>query len=201
MTPVVDRRRVVPVLVALLVLLATLVPVGLWWFASRSSASFADAEILDANHLGAATLDIQAGSDDAVFEAENLAPGDVVTGQLELQNVGELPLRFGVRARTGGGLLSAWLEFALWQTDQICRPTEPGELLADGVLLSSSDTALLRLDDRAIALAPGDAATVCLRATLPLEASNDVQGQRLVIDLVIDAEHDIAATEAEEASR
>ena len=187
------RRRYIAVIAALLALLAAGVPVGLWLVASQSSASFADAEVLESNHLGAATLDIEVGTDEAVFEAENLAPGDDVSGQLELTNAGSLPLLYGVRARTGGGLLASWLRFDLWVSDTICSPENDAPLLASGVALTSTDTTLAAVGEAELSLAPGESATVCLGANLPLEAPNDVQGRRLDVELVVDAVHDIEA--------
>jgi hypothetical protein len=193
MTELAPDRRLVSVIVALLALLATLVPLGIWWLASQSSASFADAEVLEANHLGAGTLDIEVGTTDTVLEAANMAPGDTISAQLEVANVGDLPLRYGVRARTGGGILTDWLSFRLWQSVEICSPDGLGEDLATDMFLSSADTTLVALDDGALPLEPGAGAMLCLSASLPLEAPNEVQGQRLVIDLVVDAEHDISA--------
>ena len=45
-------------------------------------------------------------------------------------------------------------------------------------------------------LAPGTQELLCLQATLPLDAPNLLQGASLTFDLVIDAEHDLEASEA-----
>jgi Camelysin metallo-endopeptidase len=187
------HRRVGAVVAALCVLLAAGLPLGLWFVASQSSASFADAEVLEANHLGAATLDIAVGTSGAVLRAANMAPGDVVSGQLELTNAGTLPLRFGITARTGGGILSQWLLFELWAEEALCLPGGASSPLVSNVRLSSTSTPLARLGDDGLTLAPGESAIWCLGAALPLTSPNEVQGQRLDVDLVIDAEHDIEA--------
>ncbi|MGB5757867.1 MAG: hypothetical protein WBM50_13205, partial [Acidimicrobiales bacterium] len=125
--------RVGPGAVAVLLFVAAAVialPLWLWWSASRSSAAFGDSEILDGNRLGAATLDVEVGRRTAAFLAENLAPGDRVSGQLELENVGTLPLRYQVGAVTDGGPLGDWLRFDVWTTTEVCRPGAAELLLA-----------------------------------------------------------------------
>lgn len=187
------QPHLVAIALAVLALLAAIVPVGLWWMASTSTASFADAEVLEANHLGAASLDIVVGSDSAVLVAGNLAPGDVVSGQLEVTNAGTLPLRYGIKARTGGGLLRDWLVFELWEGENLCRPGNPIAPVVSGVKLSSTDTTLVSVGEAGLMLGPDESAVLCLGASLPLAAPNDVQGQRLDVELIIDAEHDIEA--------
>ena len=191
-----DHRRLIAIAVLLLIVAST--PLWLWWRASRSTAAFADAEVLKSNRLGAATLDVEIGESTVTFEAVNLAPGDAVSAQLELENVGTLPLRFVVSGQSDGDLLADWLRFDMWRATDICRADDPGDLLVDDVALTPA-TALLLGDDALpattseSALAVGDSTIVCLGARLLLEAPNDVQGRRTEIDLIVDAVHDIEA--------
>lgn len=176
-------------------------PAWLWWSASRTSAAFSDAEVLENNHLGAATLDIEVGDRTAALRAENMAPGDAMSGQLALTNAGTLPLRYEIQAATDGGPLTDWLVFDLWATTEVCRPDEAGPLLATEVSLSRSPTVLVgptggtasAVPSSELALAPGAGATFCLRAQLPLDAPNEVQGQRLDLELLVLAYHDLEA--------
>lgn len=189
-------HRLAAAVAALLVLLAVSVPLVVWWVSDRSSATFADSEVLDANHLGAATLDLEVGNEIADFTAENLAPGDDVSGQLVLTNAGTLPLRYGGTAVSSGGVLAEWLRFELWPTTGICAPGQAGERIVDDLLLPTSPTTLLELSAGAGSrsfqlLLPGESATLCLGASLPLSAPNEVQGRRLEVTLTLVAEHAI----------
>ncbi len=117
-------------------------------------------------------------------------------------NVGTLPLRYQVGAVTDGGPLGDWLRFDVWTTTEVCRPGAAELLLASGVRLSAAPTVLVGAlpgvatdrasgSDEELRLAPGGAVIVCLGARLPLEAPNEIQGQRLDVELVIQAEHDL----------
>ncbi len=200
-----DGRRIRPGPFAVLLFVAAGVialPLWLWWSAGRTSAAFGDSEVLDNNRLGAATLDVEVGRRTAAFRAENLAPGDRASGQLELVNAGTLPLRFQIGAFTDGDPLARWLLFDVWTTTDICRPGAADPSLASGVTLSATPTVLAGIvtgaaidpaagPDGQLSLAPGDATIICLGAGLALEAPNDVQGRRLDVELVVEAEHDL----------
>ncbi len=187
-----------PNLIALAVLfvLVISIPVLLWWQAARSSAAFSDSEVLESNHLGAATLDLEIGEDTATFRAENMAPGDVVSGQLELVNAGSLPLRFAVTGTADGDPLAEWLRFTVWRSDATCRPDAAESPLATDITLTPSPTALVgdvtgQTSLAGTQLSVGDSINICLGAALLLDAPNAVQGRRTQIDLLVDAVHDL----------
>ena len=188
-------RRTVAVIAALVTLLGLSVPFVVWWLGSDSSASFADSEVLEANHLGAATLDLEVGADRAAFSAENLAPGDEVSGQLVVSNAGTLPLRWGMAGVGDGGLLGEWLRFEVWQSTTTCSPNQAGDRFVSDVLLTPSPTILVQFAGLGSTfpevLRPGESATLCLGASLPLSAPNEVQGRRLEVSLTLTAEHAI----------
>lgn len=190
-------RRVAAVLVALVALAVAVLPLGLWLFSARSSATFSDTEILEDNRLGAATLDIEVGSDGAVFDARNLAPGDLASGHLEVTNVGSLPLTLSISATSSGGPLTDWLRFSAWTAPEQCRPDDivsgRATVLASDFAISSTGTGALTTPDGPLRLATGDTVVLCLGAALPLDAGNDVQGQTLSINLILDALHDLEA--------
>jgi hypothetical protein len=205
-----DRRRLLLAgLAAVVVLVGLAVPAVVAVVARRSSASFADTEVLATNHLGAAILDIEvgpnpdrttvdAGSEAPRMVATNLAPGDVVSGHLELRNVGDVPLRFGLSAvADDDGFLASWLRFETWQGNGTCAPGQPGVRLAEDVVLSTTPTVLIDLAPppvgQGIELAPGASTVVCIGAELPLETPNEAQGRALGVTFVIDAEQVVEA--------
>jgi hypothetical protein len=195
------RRMAVTVVLALLALVAVAVPGAIALRATSSGANAAGVSEIGTNRLGAATLDIELGSAEATLTATNMAPGDTVSGRLDLTNAGTLPLIYAISATTDGGALGAWLRFDVWAADDCAVSPATDSLLVAGLLLGAPQVPVLgdpttgrQSGDRS--LAPADAETICLQATLPPGAGNDSQGESLVFDLIIDAEHDIATTEA-----
>lgn len=194
-------RMVITAVLALLALVAVAVPGAIALRATTSGANAAGVSEIGTNRLGAATLDIELGSSEATLTATNIAPGDTVSGRLDLTNAGTLPLIYAVSATTDGGALGAWLRFDVWPADDCDVAPAVDSILVAGLMLDAPRVAVLgdpstgrQAGDRS--LAPGAAETICLRATLPPAAGNDAQGASLLFDLIIDAEHDIAASEA-----
>ena len=88
-----DRIRIgliVAVIAVLLVAPVVLIAVR----ADSGSAAFGDVEQVGRNRLSAATLDIEIGSRTTPITVSDLAPGDLVTGQVEFRNAGTLALRY-----------------------------------------------------------------------------------------------------------
>lgn len=195
-------RRVAATAVLLLSLVGLAVPGAVAWWGARTGANASDTEEVGVNRLGAATLDIEIGRDEAVLGARNLAPGDVVPGEIEIVNAGDLPLLYSVSVVTDGGSLGRWLLLDAWFTRGSCTAA-PGP--DDDVTLSGGPLAATTLqltgdpatgpDDGDRRLAPGQGERLCLRAVLPLDAPNEAQGTDLGLDVVVDAEHDVAATD------
>ena len=183
--------------IALLLLIIVSAPVLLWYQSARSSAAFADSEVLATNHLGAGILDLEVGEETVTFEANNLAPGDIVSGQLELVNAGTLPILFEVAASSDGDLLADWLRFDLWQSSSMCSPEDTDPPFVSDVVLTRSPAVLfgssVGTDSLDAQLAVGENAIFCLGSQLLLDAPNNVQGHRTEIDLVVYAVHDIEA--------
>ncbi len=194
-------RRDRAVQTAIAIILALLVIGGaliLWTSSSQSSAQFADAEILEDNRLGAATLDIEAGRDGVEFAVANLAPGDQASAHVDVANVGSLPLATTIRVETGAGPLAAWLRYSAWLVPDRCRPDDVGagraEPLAEDVAELTASTDLT--GGERLRLGAGESVILCLGVQLSLDAGNDVQGQSVTVDLVLDAVHDLDAEEA-----
>jgi hypothetical protein len=199
------RRRSIIAIVGALLLLVICTPIWLVYRASTSTASFADSEVLDKNRLGAAILDIEIGSGAVTFEASNLAPGDIVSGQLELKNAGTLPLIYEISGTSDGDLLATWLRFELWFSSSTCDVSDPADRLAQNIVF---DPQAASFDDISTAgrssvargsLDVGQRSIVCIGARLLLEAPNEVQGRQSEIDIVVDAVHDIEADLGEAA--
>jgi hypothetical protein len=183
--------------ISLLLLIIVLAPVLLWYQSARSSAAFADSEVLATNHLGAGILDLEVGEETVTFEANNLAPGDKVSGHLELVNAGTLPILLEVTGTSDGDLLAQWLRFDLWHSPTACSPDDIDPRFASDVVLTQSPAVLLGSSPTTTShesrLAVGETTVFCLGSQLLLDAPNEVQGRRTEIDLVVIAVHDIEA--------
>lgn len=182
-------------LAPLLVVLTLAVPFGLVWWAQRSSASFADRELFGVNSLGAATVEVAVGNGVVDLWAANVAPGDEVGGQVEIRNVGDLPIRYAVLASTGDGQLSEWVSWDAW-IDSTCRPERAGDVGRRDFTIGSELEPVIgdaatgtQSGDRALAV--GQAETLCLLARLPIQAPNEVQGRTMELSITIAAEHDL----------
>lgn len=206
-----DRRRLLVVVAAgLLAIVAVAVPVIVILVSRTSSASFADAEVLSANRLGAATLDIDVAATpggpgesggggsgvgarvagEALFSATNLAPGDVVSGQLEMTNAGTVPLRYGLLAFSDGGVLEEWLRFEVWAGTGTCSPNQPGARVIEDVRVGLASVPLVEIarSDGVNVLEPGESFLWCIGATLSLDTPNEAQGAKLDVTLTVPAE-------------
>jgi len=206
--PASQRRRIVlSVLAGLAALAGLALPTLVILGGQTSSASFADSEVLSANQLGAAVLDIEveAGTPndadvgarrEALFTATNLAPGDRASGQLEMTNAGDLPLRYGLAAVSEGGRLDEWLRFEVWAGTGTCTPDQPAPRVIEDIRVGSEPVELVELvrSDEANVLEPGASFLWCIGATLPLDTPNDAQGQSLDLTLLVTAEHLIEET-------
>lgn len=184
-----ESRSVVAVAV-LAVLAAASAPVWILVLSGDSGANFADTEVFDRNRLGAGTVDVEVGETTSSLGAEQLAPGDVVTGELELTNVGTFPVRVGVDASLEGDALADWLTFDFWLAAASCASEAP---TPRNLLLGPAATSVIAIDAGSTGIAPDEAVRLCVEARLPLEAPNEVQDQAVGLDLTINAVHDLEA--------
>lgn len=188
-----DHRIFYAVIAGMVSLAAVAIPLLIWWQGTGSSASFGDAEVSEANRLGAATVDVEVGETGAVFAAENLAPGDRHIGRLVVNNTGSAPIRLGVSASSSGGLLAEWLRYDAWiARGATCPRTPPAGPAVEAVTVGTDRVAMVGLTDEStvegLVIEPRRSAAVCLAALLPIEAPNAVQGQRVEVTLILDAE-------------
>ena len=195
-------RRVTIVAIALLAVAALVGPAVLVLRGGRSSAAFGDNETIGANHLGAATLDIEVGATTTRLVGDQMAPGSVAVGWLDLSNEGELPLRYSLVADNGDDLLVNWLRWDVWVTSSSCGPPDAAPLLVQDRLLTpgGSDPLLgnplpgVDAGDRV--LDPEERERVCVAATLADDAPNTIQGHSVSQELRVAAEHTIAGAGA-----
>ncbi len=204
------RRRSLPTL-AIVVLVVLGLPAGIAVVSTESGANFADDERFTGNRLGAGSVDIAvdgsidgsrdgagrqtATGDPSAFSATNLAPGDRLTGALEVNNAGTLPFRFWITANaaTSTRALGDWLLFDGWAAAD-CRtgPDEADRVFKTNVVLGPAHVPLIGdADDPGdgLRLEPGEGLVVCVGAHLPLAAPNEVQSARVEVELLVRAQH------------
>jgi hypothetical protein len=196
---VTDRGGVGALVVAATALAALVLaaPFAVQRLAPESTAGAADAETIGTNRLGAAIVELalQSNSDQggpstttnaAVFSAEGFAPGDLAAGQLTIRNTGDLPIVYELALSSIGGLLAEWLEFTIWQADEVCDPAQPDPETVRRLVLAT-ETASGSGAAGEIQLMPGQRAEMCIGSRLPLDAPNEIQGQELEVTIIVTA--------------
>ena len=164
--------------------------------ADRGSAAFGDNETIGVNRLSSATVEIEPGQDVVPITANNLAPGDRVTGSISVGNVGSLPVRYAIVSEGPSNALTPWLRWEIWlrpDTDE-CDTEPPAEgLLMQGPLVGGPPAAVfgdvtIGLDPGDRILSPGEQETMCTAVTLSLEAPDGAQSQKLRQEFIVVAE-------------
>lgn len=180
-------------LLAILLLIAIATPVAVWTSARPSQSAFIDVEGLGENRLGSGRLDLVVGNTSTTLSAENVAPGDRLDGTLVLDNAGDLPLRYTIRATVRGAELAPWVRW--WLTEPASSICQPGtEITVPTVIANGTSIDLIDPGERSVLAGSRD--VLCLIAEVRLEAPNSVQGRSVDIDLSIFAEHDSELVEA-----
>lgn len=140
-------------------------------------SEFSASQRLGDNRIDTARLDIEVGQTLKTAEAENMAPGDRRLLEIELLNVGSLPLLFSLRVQPDGSALTSAMTWEQWiGSCQDDRSASPGN--AD---LSASG----------IPIEVGGVKTACFAVGLPIDAPNSLQGDAATYRVVVDAEHDL----------
>lgn len=157
---------------------------ALGWYAFRPGAVPADAD--DRDGFETASLDLTTGPLDAVVSAHDMVPGDTVTAALTITNSGPTPMTYGMRSgdvTAGGAVLAAELVFTVKTVGSSCADFD-GTSLFDGPL----DEAAFGVDGNGRALPAATAEILCFRATLPLDATNALQGAATTVTLSFTAD-------------
>jgi hypothetical protein len=192
-----SRRRLTTVLGVAAVVLVLGIPFAVAGVALDSSASITDAETLGTNRLGAADLALElqtvegglAASGEGLLQAPNLAPGDRVTGQLVVSNVGDVPLIFDVSGESTDPLFADWMTLEAWIFDGTCSPDQSERGQAQPLRTDADAPVQLSGVGGRPVVEPGAAVTVCIGATLDLGTPNDAQGREAELTIVVNATH------------
>jgi hypothetical protein len=200
------RRVTLVALVGLFAGIGVAAPLFLVLTADRGQAGFADAEGLGLMRLSAAKVDIVAGERGAAITAPNLAPGDRVTGSIDVRNAGTVPLHWTLLADRTADPLAEWLRWDLWRatTPQECGSgsgVDPADVIGRGVDLSGPGTRVVLAGDPRPGVDPGDrlmtvgaAEVVCLGVELALEAPDSVQRRTIRQSFVFSGESTAGST-------
>ncbi|MFN3218822.1 MAG: TasA family protein [Acidimicrobiales bacterium] len=167
-------------------------------FLIASLALFTDQESTTDNLFTTGTIDIAASPATAAVTMPAMAPGDEVTAPMLLANNGTLELRYSAISTTTEDVLAAELVLSIREgvaaADCIDATWDAsGTEIYSGVLGTVAGTALFgsnatgaQLGDRV--LAAGASEDLCLNVTLPLSATNAVQGLTTTATFTFDAE-------------
>lgn len=133
------------------------------------------------------TIDIDIGSDELGLSLEAMAPGDVVTTALKVENRGNLELGYKVVSTTTEEFFALQLNLALKVGVNEC--TEAGFKLngnvlygparlgnVEGINVVGEPTNAGQLRGRT--LLPGQSEVLCIQISLPLESGNEYQGNK-----------------------
>lgn len=142
-----------------------------------AQSEFAASHRLGENRIDAARLDIELGRTVTNAAAENMAPGDRRLLEVELRNVGTLPLVFNMEVLPDDSALGLALIWEQWIGP--CDQDRP------------ASTTTRVLEERGISIDVGETTIACFAAGLPLGASNRLQNSAATYSVVVDAEHDL----------
>ncbi len=178
-------RAVVAVALAAIVVFG---PIAIVAWSDRGSASFGDQETVGRNRIGAATVDLAIGERTVPLRAVGMAPGDLVTGEIEFVNAGTVALRYAVTVTSVADEgLGAWLtwRFRAVAPDESCPSAAQwrGEFAgaAGGIRsITASPTAVMGdvaagPDEGDRVLEVGASDRLCAAVAVAIDAPNSVQ--------------------------
>lgn len=159
---------------------------GMW---GTSLAVFTDSATSDASFTSG-DVDLAAAPATALFEVQDMAPGDVEFAGLTVTNDGSLDLRYAMSA-TPSGTLADVLETAVWTGGTCDAAGYAGATALDSGTLTSgigfgSSAAGAQAGDRS--LAPAASETLCFRVELPIGTGNTYQATSASATFTFDAE-------------
>ena len=164
-----------------------------------SSALFTDTQALGANDFTSGTVRISTAPVNTAVSAGNMAPGDVVTGNVQVDNAGSLRMRYAISASADDpdtkGLRSQ-LRLSIYSgvTPGNCALGNlgagtllggPTGLATPAALVGSSTTGF-QAGDRTLNATASE--NLCVQVSLPLATGNAYQNATSTITLTFDAE-------------
>lgn len=185
-------QKIVTTLAVLTVMAGALVLGGL--------AIFTDSASVPSNTFSTGTIDISTAPASAVVTFSNMAPGDLTTQSLAVNNIGSLAMRYAMSTVVNSNSdavnpLSAQLQLTI-KTIDVTTPLTPCDnfdgtttlygaaALGSGAFGSNVQGA--QAGDRP--LGAGVSETLCFRVQLPLTTGNAYQGDNTTVTFVFDAE-------------
>ncbi len=166
-----------------------------------TNALFTDSDSVDSAGFVTGTLQLTAGPATVGFNAGNMAPGDTVSGNINLENTGTLGLRYAATAtadNTDGKNLRDQLDFSVYDGVNAAACTGgahpggtlvvsnvPGPIGAANDLFGSVSQGA-QAGDRT--LGAGANEDLCVVASLPLSTGNAFQAATTVVTFTFDAE-------------
>lgn len=148
-------------------------------------AVFTDTATVPSNTFTTGTVDISTSPTSALVTFSTMAPGDVVTNPLTVTNAGTLALRYAVASTTTENTLAGVLDLTIKSGVTTC--TNAGFAGSGTVVYATGDlgnttavnvigdaTQGSQTGDRTLAASASEA--LCFNVSLPLAATNTVQG-------------------------
>ena len=172
------RRRAALAIVGLAVLCA-----GLGSIAITTWSSLAGRDD-DMHILEISSIDLTAGPQEAILSARGMVPGDAVTAAVTVVNSSSQPMTYAMSSdlvSAGGAALAKALVLTIKTIGSSCADFD-GVTLFEGPV----DEASFGHDGRGRPLAPATADILCFRASLPIDAENELQGVTSTVALVFD---------------
>lgn len=167
-----------------------------------TGAFFTDTQDVDGNSFTTGSVDLTATPATAVVTMSNMAPGDVVTAPLTVNNAGTLAYRYAVLATTTASTpdLAAQLDFTVKSGVTTCSTAGfgatgsvvygPGDLGSTAGLKVIGDAAQgQQTGDRT--LSAGTSEVLCLQVSLPSSTGNTYQTKTTTATLRFDAEQTV----------
>jgi spore coat-associated protein N len=164
-----------------------------------SSALFTDTQALGSNDLTTGTVRLGTTPGTAAISAGNMAPGDEVFGNVQVENTGSLRLRYALSASADDPDLKGLRTQLVLRTYSGVSPAncavgdvslgtlEGGPTTLDNPVPLFGDNAQgSQAGDRA--LNAGTSEDLCMHVTLPLATTNAYQNATSTITLTFDAE-------------
>ena len=152
-----------------------------------TGAVFTDTERVDGSQFTTGTVDVSTTPTTTILESPNLAPGDTVTGVIEMKNSGSLEYRYAATdfaTNEDGKELHTQLQLAVYavSTRSQCTKSATSSMTPlgskAGVSLTEENLFGKRTqgaDTGDRTLASGDSELLCVRVDLPLETPNAFQ--------------------------